>query len=98
MQMFAVIIIGVVNRVRMPVDWEVKTKNPVVKVTQHLINCLEERPSSLYNQSRGSQAAAAIRCGSSGTYNWGGGQQTRVTSASKSLFGKAADSRDCLLK
>lgn len=45
--MFAVIISGVVNRVRMPVDWEVKTKNPEVKVTQHLISCLEERPFSL---------------------------------------------------
>lgn len=34
--MFAVLLSGIVNGLKMPVDLEVKTKNPVVKVTQHL--------------------------------------------------------------
>lgn len=39
MQIFAAFISGMVKRVKVPVDREVKTKNPVAKVTQHLI-CL----------------------------------------------------------
>ena len=39
MQIFAVFISGIVKGVKVPVDREVKTKNPVAKVTQHLI-CL----------------------------------------------------------
>lgn len=31
--MFAVIISRIINRIKVPVDLEVKTKNPVVKVT-----------------------------------------------------------------
>lgn len=44
MQIFAVFISGMVKRVKMPVDREVKAKNPVTKVTQHLICYVETGP------------------------------------------------------
>ena len=66
--MFTVIVSGVGNGVR----WtQVKTKNSVEKVRKHLISCLENRPFSHHDRSRDSQAAVAIRCGSSGTYHTG---------------------------
>lgn len=77
--MFTVIISGIVKRVKMPVDREVKTKNPVVKVTQHLICCVEDKPFPHLNQSSDSQAAAAIRCGSSGVCNMRDNAQSDVS-------------------
>lgn len=40
--MFVVYISGIVDGVEMPVDSKVKTKNPVVKVIQHLISYVEQ--------------------------------------------------------
>lgn len=44
MQIFAVFISGIAKRVKMPVDREVKAKNPLAKVTQHLICYVETSP------------------------------------------------------
>lgn len=74
--MFAVIITGIVNRVKMPVDLEVKIKNPVAKVAQHLISCVEDRPFSHLNQSWDNRVAATIRRGSSGACNTGDNEQS----------------------
>lgn len=89
--MFAVILSRMVKRIKIPVGLEVKTKNPMVKEGDTAFNQLcAGRCFPHLNQARDSQAAAAIRCGSSGTCN--GETVSRVMPASNSLFFKAADS------
>ena len=41
--MFAVFISRIVKRIKIPVDLEVKTKNPLMKVTQHFTSSVQNR-------------------------------------------------------
>ena len=77
--MFAVIISRIIKRVKMPVDREVKTKNPGGE-DDIAFNFLHgDKPFPHLNQSRDSQAAIAISCGSSRVCNKGNNIQGDVS-------------------
>lgn len=94
--MFAVIISRIVKRIKIPVDLEVKTKNPLVKVTQHFINCVQN---GLCPILASPGAARQLLPPDAFLLEPVTGEAVnRVMPASKSLFCKVADSRGPLLK
>lgn len=88
--------IGCLKGSRYQWSWKWKPRTPWWrKVTQHLTSCVQSGAFPTLT-SPGQPGSCCRRCGSSGMCN--GKTMNRVTPASKSLFFKAADSRDCLRK